>query len=284
MLPKIFHILVRFRTYKYSVVSDIKSAFLNIRFVDNFRNYLRFLWFDNILDVDHHVVIMRFTSVIIGLTCSPFLLMKTIEKHMNQYADIDKEFGTKFLRDLYMDDVISGTQDMECAFDFYLFIKTLMSRGCFELRKWHTNSEKLSLWIQDYEQTYFGNQPTSEIESQHLTKILGILWTRDVLIFDLKGVIKKTLNSSGITKRLVLRTVSLIYDPLGFLSCNINNLKLLFQEVCFKKCDWDTSLTIDFITKWNKCLNKLMNANEINVPRHYLNASTGCPQKNGTPN
>ena len=97
MLPKIFDILVRFRSYKYSVVSDIKSAFLNIRFVDNFRNYLRFLWFDNILDPNPSLVIMRFTSVIIDLTCSPFLFMKTIEKHMNQYADIRNKISPRFI-------------------------------------------------------------------------------------------------------------------------------------------------------------------------------------------
>ena len=34
LLPKIFHILVRFRGYKYSLTSGIKAAFLNIRIAE----------------------------------------------------------------------------------------------------------------------------------------------------------------------------------------------------------------------------------------------------------
>ena len=43
LLPKIFDILTRFRTYKYALTSDIKSAFLNIRVDPEDRDFLRFL-------------------------------------------------------------------------------------------------------------------------------------------------------------------------------------------------------------------------------------------------
>ena len=43
LLPKIFDVVVRFRCYKYPLVSDIKSAFLNIRIAKEDRDHLRFL-------------------------------------------------------------------------------------------------------------------------------------------------------------------------------------------------------------------------------------------------
>ena len=43
LLPKILDILVRFRAYKYGLTSDIKAAFLNIRDVEEDRDFLRFL-------------------------------------------------------------------------------------------------------------------------------------------------------------------------------------------------------------------------------------------------
>ena len=38
LLPKIFDVVIRFRTYKYAITSDIKAAFLNIRIAKEDRN------------------------------------------------------------------------------------------------------------------------------------------------------------------------------------------------------------------------------------------------------
>ena len=81
MLQKIFDVLVRFRSYAYAVTSDIQSAFLNIRVNDNDRDYLRFLWIDDIHRVDPQIIMKRFTSVLFGLGPSPFLLGATVSTH-----------------------------------------------------------------------------------------------------------------------------------------------------------------------------------------------------------
>ena len=82
LLPKILDILVRFRAYKYGLTSDIKAAFLNIRDVEEDRDFLRFLWISNFVENEPEVVVKRFTSVVFGLNCSPFLLGATIKDHM----------------------------------------------------------------------------------------------------------------------------------------------------------------------------------------------------------
>ena len=143
LLPKIFDIIVRFRSYKYAIISDIKAAFLQIRVAEEDRNYLRFLWVDDIAKEEPQIVVKRFTSVLFGLTSSPFLLNATIATHMKQYFHINEPVIKQFLRDLYMDDVISGTQSVDEGFKFYLFSKSRMLEGGFELRKWQSNSLEL---------------------------------------------------------------------------------------------------------------------------------------------
>ena len=96
LLPKIFDILTRFRTYKYALTSDIKSAFLNIRVDPEDRDFLRFLWVENIEDLEPEVVIKRFTSVIFGVNSSPFLLGGTVIHHMNKFDDIDQNLLKNF--------------------------------------------------------------------------------------------------------------------------------------------------------------------------------------------
>ena len=178
------------------------------------------------------------------------------------------------MRDLYVDDNISGSQDIDEGLDFYLFIKTLMLQGSFELRKWHSSSDKLSDYIQEYEKLYFGNTEihTNTENMKETTKILGITWNKkvDKLIFNIKDLICEALRNDVVTKREVLKTVSSIYDPLGTMSFAVINLKLFFQEVCSLKCDWDAPLSSEFNTRWKQCLTSLMGTEEISQPRHYL--------------
>ena len=142
LLAKIFDILIRFRSYKYGIISDIKSAFLNIRILERYRDFLRFLWVDDIKKDNPEVVVKRFTSVLFGLNCSPFLLGATITVHMEKFCDVNPELIMRFLNDLYRDDRVSGVQELQEGYDFYLYIKIFM-RGGFSLRKWVTNDSEL---------------------------------------------------------------------------------------------------------------------------------------------
>ena len=131
LLPKIFDLLVRFHSYRYGMISDIKSAFLNIGIATEDRDYLRFLWVDDIRKEEPIVISKRLTSVVFGIICGPFLLGATISHHMKQYKDIDPEVIDKFLEDLYMDDSISEADDVEKGYRFYLFSKILMKGGFY---------------------------------------------------------------------------------------------------------------------------------------------------------
>ena len=50
LLPLIEDILLRFRLGRIAVVADIQKAFLQISVNECYRNYLRFLWYNNIFD------------------------------------------------------------------------------------------------------------------------------------------------------------------------------------------------------------------------------------------
>ena len=73
LLPLIFDILIRFRTGKIGIVADVKQAFHQIEIVKEHRDFLRFLWFEDIL-YNQETITLRFKRVIFGLTYSPFLL------------------------------------------------------------------------------------------------------------------------------------------------------------------------------------------------------------------
>ena len=56
MLPKILNILLRFRSYRFVLISDIKAAFHQILLKEKSRDLTRFLWFDDIHSENPRIV------------------------------------------------------------------------------------------------------------------------------------------------------------------------------------------------------------------------------------
>ena len=78
--------------------------------------YLRFLWLEDITLDNPHILILR---LVFGLTSSPFSLMGTVSEHIDQYRLDDPRFVEQVERDLYMDDIITGSDSVEEVFDLY---------------------------------------------------------------------------------------------------------------------------------------------------------------------
>ena len=73
LTPMIFDVMARFRVHKVAPTADIEKAFLNVAIAPEHRDYLRFLWVNDILTDNPQLVIMRFTRVVFGVNSSPFL-------------------------------------------------------------------------------------------------------------------------------------------------------------------------------------------------------------------
>ena len=81
LILTIFDILLRFRWNRIAVTADFKSAFLMINIAEHDKDFLRFLWVDNINSDDPSLVFYRFCHIVFGLCSSPFLLNGTLHYH-----------------------------------------------------------------------------------------------------------------------------------------------------------------------------------------------------------
>ena len=137
LLPLLFDILLRLRTGKIGLTSDIKQAFLQTETSPEHRDYLRFLWYENVYKSNPELIILRFARVLFGLTCSPFLLNGTVKCHLQKYlqnVNIAK-FIERLLRDLYMDDSINSFDEKANCIEFYNVVKSTLADVGFELGK-----------------------------------------------------------------------------------------------------------------------------------------------------
>ena len=111
LLPLLFDILLRFRLHRIALVADIEKAFLNISISEEDRDFLRFLWVNDIKSDQPEVVVYRFARVVFGVASSPFLLNATLQKHINAYKSNDPKIVENLLQSLYVDDLNSGADN-----------------------------------------------------------------------------------------------------------------------------------------------------------------------------
>ena len=90
LLPLLYDILLRFRLILIAITADIKQAFLQISVAKERQNFLRFLWFDDVFDIDPSIIMYRITRIIFGLNSSPFLLNGALKVHFSKNYYINR--------------------------------------------------------------------------------------------------------------------------------------------------------------------------------------------------
>ena len=127
LLSKIFDILLRFRFNFIAVLADIKQAFLKAEISKEHRDFLRFLWYDNVdSESNAKLTVYRFLRLVFGLTSSLFFLNGTIRHHLSKYLSCNQQFVEKLVEDLYVDDVTLGTKTIEEGKEFYEKVKIIL--------------------------------------------------------------------------------------------------------------------------------------------------------------
>ena len=269
LLPLLFDILLRFRIGKIGLVSDIKKAFLQIEVAPEHRNYLRFLWYDDVYKPNPKLIILRFTRVVFGLTCSPFLLNGTLKSHLRKFLK-DKsiiKYIERLLRDLYVDDSINSFDELSECVEFHKIAKSTLADGGFELHKWKTNDIELQKQLSPPDNTLLQDN-SAEI---NFTKVLGLNWDtfNDKFVFEFQAIFYDAVQLA-VTKRNVLKISSTIFDPLGFILPITLPLKLIFKKICLEKLNWDDELPTSLKRQWTHYLNELNSLQKVSVNRHVL--------------
>ena len=98
LLPLIEDVLLKFRLGRIGVVADMQQVFLQISVNECHRNYLRFLWYNNMFD-ENSLKVYRSGRVLFRLTCSPFLVNGTVMVHVEKHVHHEtRAVLEKFLR------------------------------------------------------------------------------------------------------------------------------------------------------------------------------------------
>ncbi|XP_018406150.1 PREDICTED: uncharacterized protein LOC108782373 [Cyphomyrmex costatus] len=132
-------------------------------------------------------------------------------------------------------------------------VAALLLKGGFVLRKWASNDEKL---LQDVPSKRMDNS-IMELEADGTTKTLGVKWNhlKDAFQYSIK--ISRMMRC---TKRMMLASITRIFDPLGLLAPAIIIAKILIQELWKLQLEWDEALPL---------VNKVKEALVVKVSKTY---------------
>ena len=97
------------------------------------QDVLRFLWFDDAHSKNCKMICLRFTRVVFGVSCSPFLLNATLRHHLDKYVTSHPKTVHKLTSSLYVDDVVTGAEDKREAYQLYLESRSVLQDGGFNL-------------------------------------------------------------------------------------------------------------------------------------------------------
>lgn len=265
LLPILYDILIRFRVGKYGLVADIKQTFLQIYLHEDHRNFVRFLWFDDIYDKTSPVSIFRFTRVLFGLTSSPFLLNATLKVHLEKYLELPdyRDIIEKLLLNLYVDDSTNTFDNFDDAVEFYNKATAVLGDASFDLRKWATNNPDLRNII-------LKNDVSNESD-ENQRKVLGVIWDikTDEFVFDFSEIIN-LCNTLTPTKRNILRIQGMFYDPLGLTSPLSLPVRIILQNLFKLKLAWDDYIDQETLYSWKQYIKGLQRIRSVSCSRRVF--------------
>ncbi|XP_060608441.1 uncharacterized protein LOC132760480 [Ruditapes philippinarum] len=253
LLNDLCGILLRFRLHKIGIVSDIEKAFLQVGLQKDQRDVTRFIWLKDIEHPDisqnqvQEVQEYRFCGIPFGIVSSPFLLGATIDYHLECY---NNEIAKKLRRDIYMDNVVTRTENVEAAKYLYIRSKRIFDDASMNLLEWASN--------RDVTESILPENRANET-------VLGLEWNRHKDTLAIQKVNKST--TQCVTKRVILSKIASVFDPLGIFSPVTLRGKVLIQTLWKKKVDWDQPIDEEDIVVWHEIQRDLSEISEHATPR-----------------
>ena len=167
----------------------------------------------------------------------------------------------------YVDDCLTGADDLKEAFELQQQIHSLFSEGNFVLRKWNSSSPALlesippdlrdaqaSLTIYSSEEAY---SKTLDIELHSVLDHFRLSVTNHA-------------PPKALTKRSLTSDIAKTYDILDWFAPAIIKVKILLQKVWEARIDWDDDVPQPIVDDWLLWRTQLSSLSQIHIPRCYF--------------
>ncbi|XP_062537792.1 uncharacterized protein LOC134206116 [Armigeres subalbatus] len=257
---ELININLRFRLHRYAVVADVAKMYRMVAVSGPDQKLQRIVWTGN---TDQDIRTFQLTTVTYGTASAPYLATRCLKQLAEEGKETHPTAAAVLKQNFYVDDMLSGVDDIEEGKQFVEEMVDLMQSGGFTLRKWNSNCGEILRQVPEHLRD---DRSILTLDSADSTvKTLGLQWEprRDVYRFSTP----KWTESGAITKRIILSDISRLFDPLGIIGPVIVQAKLIVQELWERECSWDAPLSEDMTEKWLEYRRNMIGLDGFTVPR-----------------
>ncbi|XP_072768487.1 uncharacterized protein [Nerophis lumbriciformis] len=256
-------VLIRFRQEPVALMADIKAMFHQVKVSDKHVDYLRFLWWpdgDMQQDLTEYRMKVHLFGAVSSPSCANFALRKTAE---DNEAHFPPEVTDTVRHNFYVDDCLRSIPTEQEAVQLVKDLTALCQMGGFTLSKWISNSRAVLISIPQEHRAKEIKELDLDKDNLPMERALGLHWCVETDVFKFTVVVPERPH----TRRGILSVVSSVYDPLGLLGPFTLPAKMIMQELCKEKLQWDETIPHVFSQQWTGWLADLSKMKEFKVDR-----------------
>lgn len=267
--PELFEILLRFRSFKFVITSDIEKMYRQVRINPSQTHLQNILWRDN---PSEPIKCLELLTVTYGTSSASWLATRALKElaltHQDEYPLASKAI----ISQTYVDDALCGEDSLENLQKLYQELIDLCKLGNLSLHKWCSNSSEF-LQENNLISSPSVYQENVDISVEGISnKVLGLFWNPNSDNFSIS--IPEVQSQSSVTKRQVLSLIAQMFDPLGLIGPIIVIAKIIMQEIWKSKINWDEELSEQLFSQWTMFYQNISSLNTLKIPRFVLSDST----------
>lgn len=252
----IFSILLRFRQYKFVLTGDVAKMYRQVVCHEDDRNLQLILWRE---DESLPIKTLRLNTVTYGFASASYLSTRCLWQLGEECPD--ELTKTIIQHDFLVDDLLTGSDDVEQLIYIMESVTKTLNLGCFPLRKFRSNEPSI------FQRTDINLQ--DDLSLSDSTSTLGLGWnpSSDKLNFSSSLPDKEP---AAITKRTILSNSLKIFDPLGLLSPCTVLPKMLIQKLWIQNLGWDETVPNELAKQWVTYQSNANHLLSVSIPRHAV--------------
>ena len=266
-------VLTRFSKEEVAFTCDIEQMFHNFYVNTEHKDLLRFLWFENNC-LNNPIVEYRMDVHLFGAASSPgvanFCLHQTAESNRASYGDLAADF---LRRDFYVDDGLKSLPTVSQSVKLIKDCQQMCAQDKLRLHKFASNKKEVIEALPAEDRAKELKTLDFRYDSMPVQRSLGTYWCveSDTLGFRIE------LKDKPLTRRVILSTISSIYDPLAAVSPVILTGKQILRVLCRHNANWDDPVPDDIVVLWEKWRNELPLLEKLKLPRCLKPPGFGTP-------
>ncbi|XP_045462033.1 uncharacterized protein LOC123672092 [Harmonia axyridis] len=260
----LFSVLMRFRRHTFVLSGDVSKMFRQVLIAPEHRRFQKIFWrFDSTEELRCY----ELQTVTYGMTSAGFLAVRSMLQLALDFKEKYPVACEAILSDFYMDDFLSGADDVEQLLQLQREVSIILASGGFQLRKWMSNRQHI---LNEFHVNADIDVGVLHLGENEQSKMLGLCWNsiQDSIQFSSKHF--REFKRNNVTKRSILANVSQIFDPLGLLGPLTINAKIIIQRLWVDKVEWDQTVSKSIYEKWIRFCEDLQHLNKISIPRYVL--------------